>query len=136
MLYNIKTGHRGVVQRNNAEIVILVTSLHKVREYGGSFVFTDRHAAAAAMARFSADLDDLPDFVPWDLLRARDFRRDPEWPDKLERYQAEALVHRHLPAGALLGIICYSEEVAEDLRGRVNGYGLTTEVHKRPGWYF
>jgi len=77
-LYNIKTGHRGVTQRQNAEIVILVSSLHKVLEHGGAFVFTDRHAAASAMARFSSKLDDLADFIPWELLRTRDFQRDPE----------------------------------------------------------
>ncbi len=50
MLYNIKTGCRGVTQRSNEEVVILVSSLHKVLEHGGTFVFTDRHAAASAMA--------------------------------------------------------------------------------------
>lgn len=136
MLYNIRTGHRGITRRDNKEIVILVSSLHKVREYDGAFVFTDRHVAAAAMARFSSNLADLEDFVPWDLLRARDFRRDPEWPDKLERYQAEALVYRHLPVEALLGIVCYSDEVAEELTRHVTEQRLHTEVHVRPGWYF
>jgi hypothetical protein len=32
------------------------------------------------------------DWVDWPLLQKRDFKRDPDDPAKLERYQAEALV--------------------------------------------
>jgi hypothetical protein len=44
MLYNIKTGYRGVQQRRNDEIVILVSSLPKLIEDQITFVFTDQHA--------------------------------------------------------------------------------------------
>ena len=137
MMLNIRTGYRGVIRRSNEEIAILVSSLHRVSACGAEFVFTDRHAlAAAAMARFSSDLADLEEYVPWPLLQARDFQRDPEWPEKVERYQAEALVHRHLPAEALLGIICYTDNVAAILRRSVADCGLETQIHVKQGWYF
>lgn len=79
----------------------------------------------------------LADYVPFYFTPlARDFRRDPEDPEKIERYQAEALVHVHLPAKALLGIICYTEAVAEGLRRQAHDMDLNLKIVTRPGWYF
>ena len=58
MMLNIKTGHGGVVQRPNEDIVILVSSLHKIAELEIAFVFSDRHAYLQA-AQFSSSVDDL-----------------------------------------------------------------------------
>lgn len=58
MMYNIKTGYGGVRQRNNDEIVIVVTSLHHAQKQDVRFVFTDRHAYLLA-AEFSSNLGDL-----------------------------------------------------------------------------
>ena len=44
MMYNIKTGYGGIRKRSNEEIIILVSSLHRVHQMGVRFVFTDRHA--------------------------------------------------------------------------------------------
>src|SRR5437867_3625919 len=57
MLYNIQTGRNGTQQRSKDEIVILVSSLHKIAELGLPFVFTDRHAYQKT-AVFSTNLDD------------------------------------------------------------------------------
>jgi hypothetical protein len=100
IMYNIHTGYN-VRQVANEEIVILVSSLHKVAELGIPFVFTDQHAYPL-MANYFAGLNDL-DRVDWDLLNRRDFRHDPEDPGKKERYQAEALVWKHLPGTRFAG---------------------------------
>lgn len=42
MLYNIKTGYNGVPKRPIEEIVILIASLHYLKEIGIAFVFTDK----------------------------------------------------------------------------------------------
>jgi hypothetical protein len=111
MILNIKTGYNEVVERPDSEIVILVSSLPKLQKIGTRFVFTTGHAYLQESDYFE-DLSDL-DRIDWDLLRSGDFRRDPEDPGKLSRYQAEALVHRHLPVSGLLGIACYDEAVRE-----------------------
>lgn len=104
MLLNIKTGHSGMKQTPMPEIVFLVSSLHTLIEQSVCFVFTDRHAyLRTADDAFSSDLADL-DRIDWKILQARDFKRDPNDPGKFERYQAEVLVHRHLPLDALSGI--------------------------------
>ena len=58
MLLNITTGRGGVRQRSNDEIVILVSSLHRLQELNMPFVFTDGHAYYQ-WSNFYTDLADL-----------------------------------------------------------------------------
>jgi len=134
MLRNIHTGWNGIKQVPNADVVILVSSLYRVGELGLPFLFTDSHAYSG-LARYFDDLSQL-DQIDWPLLQHRDFKRDPEDPGKLERYQAEALVHRHLPLSALLGMVCYTDAVRVDIERTMRNQGLDLPVHTRPGWYF
>lgn len=133
MMYNIHTGH-GVRQRPNEEIAILVSSLRRVEELEINFVFTDRHAYVRT-AQYYNDLARL-DQIDWDNIQARDFSRNPDDPEKMDRYQAEALVHRHLPTAGLLGIMCYSEDLKLNLEQEVRARGLDLAIHVRPDWYF
>ncbi len=133
MLLNIKSG-RGVVQRNNDEIVILVSSLHRVRELGLDYVFTDMHAYYQ-WSTFYKDPEHLNQ-IDWAILQSRDFSRDINDPAKFERYQAEALVHRHCPVSALQGIICYDSQVEQQIRNWLQQRNMTIEVYARPRWYF
>jgi hypothetical protein len=133
MMMNIHSG-RGVTKRRNDEIVILVSSLHRVQRMGLPFVFTNAHAYPT-WTEYYRDLGHL-DEIDWALLQARDFKRDPDDPQKVERYQAEALIHRVLPVDALLGIICYTEVQKNDIENQMDVLGLDIKVHARKGWYF
>lgn len=134
MLYNIKTGYGGVPRLPNNELVILVSSLRKVAEMGLPFVFTNQHAHPVTAEYFNT-LEDLRR-VDWPLLQSRNFRHDPEDPGKKERYQAEALVHRHLPVTGLLGVGCHNAGVQEYLQGELKKRNMTFEIVARPNWYF
>ena len=133
MLYNIKTGYGGTDRRPNDEIVMLVSSLPKLIEIERPFVFTDRHAYLY-YANFYSALSEI-DRVDWECLRARDFRRDAEDPGKIERYQAEALVHRHVPVTALLGVACHSAAVKTELEATL-GRDNPLPIRVRSDWYF
>jgi hypothetical protein len=134
MLLNIKTGYNGILRRPNEEIVIFVSSLLALRANAVPFLFTDRRAYLIA-AQFSADLSAL-DRIDWALLRRRDFKRDPDDPGKFERYQAEALVYRHMPMKAALGVVCYTDTVRAAVQREVAACGHTLKVISRPEWYF
>ena len=134
MLYNIHTGNNGITQRGNEEILIFVTSLHRLRELGRPFVFTNRHAYLQ-QAEFFNDLARL-DRVDWPLLNSRDFHRDPDDPDKFARYEAEALVHRHVPLDALLGVACYNNRIKEWIDRLLAEHKIDLAVKILPGWYF
>jgi hypothetical protein len=79
-----------------------------------------------------ADLDK----IDWPILQARDFRRDPDDPAKFERYQAEALIHRHLPVSGLRGIVCYTQEMKLNIEKQLQERRLQLPVYARRGWYF
>lgn len=136
MLLNIKTGHNGMKQTPMREIVILVSALQTLVTKSIPFVFTDRHAyLRTADDAFSSDLADLKR-VDWRILQARDFKRAPNDPGKFERYQAEALVHRHMPVEALAGIVCHGPAQEAYLRELVHNTNRQLTVAARPGWYF
>ena len=133
MLLNIKTGYNGLKQTPMRDIAILVSSLHRLTEAGIPFVFSDRHAYLQA-AVFSSNLGDL-NKIDWKILQARDFKRDPNDLEKMERYQAETLIFQHMPITALSGIVCYNATQETSLRERIENAGLDLKIVARPAWY-
>ena len=131
MLYNIKTGYNGITQRPMSEIVMFVSSLRLLEKRGISFVFSDRHAYLRT-ALFSSSFDDLGRII-WPTLQERNFRRDDL--ERFEKYQAEALVHKHVPLEAFLGAACYDAQSASSMKARVEAAGLNLKVAIRPQWY-
>ena len=134
MMYNIYTGYGNVAQQSNKDIVILVTSLHKLTELNHTYVYTDRHAYLTT-ANFYDSLGSINE-VDWAILGNRDFKRDNDDPEKVERYQAEALVYQSLEIDSLIGMTCYTEEVKEQLEALAEERGLDLTIHVRKKWYF
>lgn len=134
MLLNIKTGYNGIRQRKNDEIIILVTALPHLLKVNVPFLFSDRHAYLAA-ARFTNDLTKLS-AVDWAILQASDFKRDNNDLGKMERYQAEALVHRHVPFEALLAVGCFNDAAKGAVNEMLDGSPLANKALSRPDWYF
>lgn len=133
MMLNIHTGYN-VRRVPNEEIVILVSSLHRVAELGIPFVFTDQHAHPV-MANYFTNLEDLHR-VDWNILSRRDFKHDPDDPRKMERYQAEALVWRHLPVKALLGICSFNPQEDENIKAELAKRKLVVKTSVQRTWYF
>ena len=76
------------------------------------------------------------DQIDWDMLKRRDFSNNADDPSKTERYQAEALIHKHLPVGALAGLVCYNDDVLKSLNAALAKRNLVMKVAKQPSWYF
>ena len=95
-------------------------------------MFSDRHAYLKT-ALFSDDLSDLEDWIIWPVLQARDFRRDDL--DRFEKYQAEAMVHKHVPVDALSGVVCYNDSVRAALQAEADKKGVKLKIVAQPGWY-
>jgi hypothetical protein len=133
MLLNITTGWGGIRKREKAEIVIMVASLHDLEKRNVPFLFTDRHAYLVAV-QFYSDLERL-DQIEWAMLQQRDFKNNQEDPSKKEKYQAEALIYKHLPVGGLLGLVSYSDEVRVSIEQALGKRAMTVKVIKKPDWY-
>lgn len=133
MMYAIKTGWNGVQQHPPQDILILVSSLRRIAEQGLTWLFTDTHANNSVVNYFHR-LEDLPQ-LDWQILQARDFKRDPDDPGKFGRYQAEALVHQHCPLQGLSGIVCFDEDGKMQAQQAVDAAGASLQVIKQPSWY-
>lgn len=134
MMYNIHTGRGGVKQYHNSELLILVSSLHLVAENKLKFLFTDRHAYLER-ANYFDNLEALAE-IDWLSLQQRDFKLNPEDPEKFDRYQAEALIYKHLPINSLKGIVCYTDELKLQVENEINVRNLSLTVITKPRWYF
>lgn len=134
MLLNIVTGHGGITKQAKQDIVILVSSIWKLQEQGVQFVFSDRHAYLAT-ARFSDNPADLS-WIDWPLLQARNFKRDPDDPGKMERYEAEALDRGHVPTAAFLGAYTYNSVAAEHISAIVAHAGSAMRVIANAKMFF
>jgi hypothetical protein len=133
MLYNIVTGWNGLKQRARAEIVVLLSSLSILEERGIAYVLADRNAALVSSV-LAPGRELLPGLA-WISWQNRDFRNDPENPGKIERYQAEALVHRHLPSAGLRAIITHDKPTQIAVEQHVSDSGTGLSVRVMPSWY-
>ena len=88
--------------------------------------------------RFSNFYSDLSFLgrINWDILQSRDFRHDPDNPDKFVQYEAEALVYQEIPVDALDWLIGYNVEVEAGLKQTIAGLSLQLRTAVRPGLYF
>lgn len=128
MLYII-TGGNPCHEYDKSEIVIMETRLRDLADSGFAVVFTDRHAYSPS-ANFFSSMDDLGK-IQWDLLQKSSFAGDYKGP-----YQAEALIHDHLPVRFLSSIVCYGENEKAELEQDVREAHLEIKVDARPDWYF
>jgi hypothetical protein len=134
MMFNVKTGWGGITRREHRDIVIFVSSIHRVRELGLPFIFTNQHAYPVETEFFNR-VEDL-DRIDWPLLQSRIFKTSDSDPGRQVRYQAEALVHQRVPLAALLGIGCHDATVRDGLQSMVDARGLDLTIKVTPNWYF
>jgi hypothetical protein len=134
MMFNIKTGWGGITRRENRDIVIFVSSIHRLREQRLPFVFTNQHAYPVD-TEFYDRTEDLAK-IDWSLLQSRNFKTSDADPGKQVRYQAETLVHRHVPLEALIGLGCHDGQVQERLQSMVDARRLALTIRTTPNWYF
>ncbi len=126
MLYNIKTGYRGITHRPQREIVYVVCRVDSLIENGVEWCFTDGHAKNA-LTEFYNDLDDL-NAVDWNVVAERYWSNTDDDYDRMRRKQAEFLVKRKVPANCISSIMVYSEGVKDFVKEIITRLGLEIPV--------
>lgn len=134
MLYKITTGHGGTPRTPSAEIAILVVKLATFAAPARQFLVTDSHAYLQT-AVFAGGVEGLAR-VDWRLLQARDFKHSNDDPGKFDRYQAEALVHRHVPVECLAGIVTHGEDQRSRFEGELRRRGMDVKLLADRTFYF
>lgn len=134
MMLNIVTGRGSITRRDKQDIVLFVSSVHRLREMGLPFLLTNQHAYHMGTEFY--DSTQGLEHVDWELLQRHGFKTSDTDPGKQLRYQAEVLVHQHVPLRALHGIVCYSERVKQDIEALVINSSAEVAVRSYPKWYF
>lgn len=136
MLLNIKTGYRGITQRDQREIVYLCTHINTVTQACPEYCFTDGHAKDRLTAYFN-NLADL-DKVDWKAVDLTYWTSTEEGPDNMRRKQAEFLVKTYVPLSCLLGIIVLDDSAAQVVNTIMKETGTSLPVYidnKRKYYY-
>lgn len=133
MFYNIYTG-KEVPKHPNRDIAVIVSSLDHLAKNRVPYLFTTGHAYMKESG-YCTDKADLFR-IDWPLLNSRNFRNDPNDFGKSNRYQAEALAHRHVPICAVLGIACYDKETADRIAAEAARLRMQVNVRPMPELYF
>jgi len=136
MLYNILTGYR-VPKQHPKDIVYLCCTVDSLTAECGQYFFTD----GQANTRFTDHFSDLADLakVDWETVNGKDFKKSGADPDKPRRYQAEFLVHNHVPISCVKAIVVYNEARKQEVEQLVVREGLNIKVlvaTPRNNYYF
>jgi len=133
MLYCIKHGFNGVIQRPMSEIIYLVSTVETVSTTGLPFVFYNGHAYDS----FSSPFTDLADLGEVDTKAVKAKRwDDPADPDLKRRKQAEFLVHRQMPFSSITHILTHDAQTEQRVKHMLQGCVHQPAVQPQPNLYF
>lgn len=145
MLGAIEQGRVANCAWRQRDIVHLETTVERVVDGNMPFVFYDRNATLAFAQAFT-DLARL-DAVAWDLLTEeptldgfckywQNRLSVQRHADRMERRQAEFLVHGRVPLDRLVRIGVMDENCAAAVRTLLVAGGVNLPVEVKPDWYF
>ncbi|UJH73330.1 MULTISPECIES: type II toxin-antitoxin system toxin DNA ADP-ribosyl transferase DarT [Burkholderia] len=145
MLSTINQGNVDGCQWRQADIIHLESTVPNVVGAQLRYVFYDRNASLA-IARPYDDLGDI-DKVSWDLITEEPCmdgyckywfnRNDPaRYVDRMERRQAEFLVHERFPLALVTRIGVANEQARTVVANIIAGAGLAIPTTVQPNWYF
>jgi hypothetical protein len=136
MLYNILTGHGGIKKCLPVNIIYLCCYVDEIIRVCPQYFFTDGQANKKFTEHFT-DLIDLKK-IDWDVIDGSDFKMTEDDLDKPRKYQAEFLVHQHVPVSCLEKIVVYNKARKTDAEALLtnNHLSLSVEIAKKNEYYF
>ena len=114
MLLKIKTGHGGVKQWNQRDIVFICTHIQTIVDTCPEYCFTNGHAKDK-ITEFFNQLTDL-DKVDWKVVDLHYWTSTEEDPDLMRRKQAEFLVKNYVPLSCISGLIVLDAVAEQKVR--------------------
>ncbi|MCB0595001.1 MAG: DUF4433 domain-containing protein [Lewinellaceae bacterium] len=130
MLFNIKTGHRGIPQLPQSEILYLCCRVDCLDENGAEWAFTDGHAKNFLTSFYTQRADF--DKVDWNLRWEQYWHNTEEDPDRQRRKQAEFLVRHHVPPECIDRIVVYDESSVVYVQEIIAEVDRNVEVYINP----
>ncbi|PQJ10716.1 hypothetical protein CJD36_012145 [Flavipsychrobacter stenotrophus] len=136
MQYNIVTGYWDppVAKIHPEDLLIIQCKISDLVEVG-RFFFTDGQANSAVTKHYT-DLNMLKE-IDWDCIQQQNFSKSGDDYDRPRRYQAEFLVHNHVPVTSINALFVYNEKAATFVRKEmVNTGNNTLKVNIENRLYF
>ena len=135
MLYNIVTGFRApLVPKLPKEQILVIRCLISDLAKLNRFFFTDGQANTAITKHYT-DLDYLGE-IDWDSIQKSNFSKSEDF-DRPRRYQAEFLVHGHVPVSSIQSLHVYNEKAAQYVKNELDKLGIINlQVHITPDYFF
>lgn len=134
MLFNIKTGYRGIEQREQQDIVYICCSVDSILNHCEQWCFTDGHAKTA-ITEFYNDIDYLNQ-VDLQLAKQRYWNNTDEDFDRMRKKQAEFLVKHHVPSKCIGNIVVYNNDANQKVSKLIKDLGLSIGVHTLKNFYY
>ncbi|MDR0971249.1 MAG: DUF4433 domain-containing protein [Bacteroidales bacterium] len=127
MLLNMKTGHRGIIKINQADIVFIVCSIENiVNDCSNRWCFTDGHAKNS-ITNFYNLVDDL-DKIDWEIVMAQMWNNTDEDFDRMRRKQAEFLIKDYVSISCIKVLVVFNKQRKEQLEKIVQQLKLNIPV--------
>lgn len=146
MLFAINGGRVAGCAWRQADIVHLETTVENLTAAGRPFVFYDRNATLAFSTPYN-NLADLDAAVAWDLITEapqldgfckfwQSRPADARYADRMERRQAEFLVHGRAPLDCMTRIGVIDATRQAHVQALLARAGVPLAVHVMPSWYY
>jgi hypothetical protein len=136
MLLNLKTGRVAGYNEGQEPLIYLVTTVQKVEDKGGRYVFSDGHG----LARFTNWYDKLSemDQVDWAMVEQRYWSDQANDNDRMRRKQAEFLVYRKLDWTAILAVGVYNSTAKQRVHDVLDTHpgAHCPRVLVKDSWYY
>jgi hypothetical protein len=130
MLLNIKTGHRGIAQRHQEDIVYICCNLQAIINDCAEWCFTDGHAKDA-LTTFYNHIESL-DNIDFNLVKERYWSNTEDYTDKMRKKQAEFLVKSSVQVSCIQNIVVYNEKTSLVIKQLVDSLQLNIKVWVNP----
>lgn len=134
MLFKVCRGHDDY-RGGPAPLVFLGFRVGDIAASGCVWCATNANAATS-WADYTTDLAGLGEFVDFDVLTTRIWKRTPDAPDRPSRRAAELLVHRRLPLNLLKLVVTQNVAIAQEVSERLASVGLNRAIRARPDMYY
>jgi hypothetical protein len=134
MLYNIKNGFQGVTRRSQNEIIYLVTSLDKVKEFRIPYVYFDGHGYHHLSQVFNTEEGFA--YIDWKTVHASKWFDTEDDPDRKRRKQAEFLIYQSLPLQAIIAIATYSNRAKQNVERILGNVNKELNIVVKEEWYY
>jgi hypothetical protein len=134
MLYNIKNGYQGVTRRSQDEIIYIVTSFDKVKEFRVPYVYFDGHGYHHLSQVFNNE-EGLA-YIDWQTVGASKWFDSEDDPDRKRRKQAEFLIYQSLPFQAIFAIATYSDRTKIVVEKMTRDVNKELKIIVKEQWYY